>query len=29
MIATTHRQSEPVKTGGWRKRLHSLFGPGA
>jgi len=29
MIATTHRQSEPVKTGGWRKRLHSLFGPGS
>jgi PPM family protein phosphatase len=29
MIATTHRQSEAAKAGGWRKRLRSLFGPGA
>ena len=29
MIATTHHQSEPAKARGWRKRLRSLFGPGA
>ncbi len=29
MIATTHHQSEPANAGGWRKRLRSLFGPGA